>query len=135
MLGKICRKNYKAYSERRIILKATLENIRKRFGIIPKEEKEKEEAEEVSEYSDDTPEYTSHTFSVYKGEKRIGVMSVSDVGDDIRECVGDFLDTVIRDGLAKEDEEIIVKVKETGEKGEGEEVYRGTGKKYRRKTA
>lgn len=109
-------------------MKATIENIRKKFGILSAEEKAALETDAGQQAAgvDDTSEYSSHTFTVVKDGRCIGILNVSDVGNDVKECVGDFLRMLVSDEKASEDDVLSVRVSDTGESGNPEEIYKGT---------
>lgn len=69
---------------------ADIEKIKAKFGVG---QKDKELTEPVIS---ENYGYSSHTFEIYTGDRRAGVITVSDMGEDIKDTIRDFLENLIK---------------------------------------
>lgn len=71
---------------------ADIEKIKEKFGI-GKKKVVSEESIEAVDYG-----YSSYTFEIFSGDRRVGTITVSDMGDDIRDTMRDFLQELVSNG-------------------------------------
>lgn len=109
-------------------MKADIEKIKQIFGITGRSEN----IEEVEPAATEDSGYTSHTFTVTKADgKRIGTLTISDVGEDVKNTVKSFLDTLIKDEKAGDNDKLTITLTSDTEDIGNEVIFTGTADEFR----
>lgn len=61
-----------------------------------------------------------------RDKKRVGILTISDVGEDVKDTVKTFLDTLVHDSLITDDDSITIMLSSDTENKSGEAIYTGT---------
>lgn len=109
-------------------MKADIEKIKEIFGVTGRESTESDTSgkTEPAEINKEENGYTSHTFTIFRqrDQKRIGILTISDVGEDVKETVKNFLNTLIKDEKAAEDDILAIMLSSDAEDKE-EQIFAG----------
>lgn len=103
-------------------MKTDIEKIKKIFRVTGSSQgDDSEPVVSAEDYG-----YTSHTFTVTMNKIRIGTLTISDIGDDVKEDLGRFLRILVDDGKAEENDILSVTLSSDSEDRNNEEIFTGT---------